>query len=158
MRFPTIIIGVFLLFTSSFILRNLLSEDEVVSSEKAAVLERKQDEGVSEVIETGEALSASAVKTSPVQSTVYRDENTIEAGQSINRSFEQPSSAESEYKRMLVREQRKAMIAEKQSYTKARKEWRIALNEARAEAVVSGDYTKYNALKAEEPTKTKRSE
>lgn len=154
----TIAIGVFLLFTSSFILRNLFLEEKVVSSEKAAVFEKKQEYVEPEVIEKNEILLASSVKTPPVQSTLRNDENTVERDNAISSTLNQSSSTESAYKSMLVREHHKAMVAQKNSYKKAREEWRTALNEARAKAVVSGDYTKYEALKAKEPTKSKRSE
>ncbi len=158
MRLMTVVIGVFLLFASSFILRNLLLEDEVVSSEKAVFFEKELDHTESVVIEEEEPVLASTVNTPTVQTTVYSGGNTVERYNLISTSTDQPSQAELEYKSMLVREHRKTMVAEKNSYKKTREEWRAALNNAREEAVISGDYTRYEALKAEEPTKNKRSE
>jgi|GEM_PF-2583414 len=60
---------------------------------------------------------------------------------------------EREAKRMLALERRREKMAERKRYKSARVEWRKSLNEARKEAKLSGDYSKYEAIKQQEPGK-----
>lgn len=60
---------------------------------------------------------------------------------------------EREYKRLLAIEERKSRMAERKRYKTARTEWRKALSKARKEAKLSGDYSKLEAIKKQEPGK-----
>lgn len=151
MKFMTVVIGVFLLFSSSFILRDLLSEDDASSNTNVVQYEKEIDHADSEHLEV-EHTVVSSEKKSDVLNT---DEKAAVHSYSSAEAVEGQSEEELAYKRMLIHEQREVRTAEQNSYRIARKEWRAALNSARKEAVSSGDYTKYEALKAEEPTKNK---
>jgi len=141
MRISVIAIVVFLLFASSFILRDLFSDEKSSRSEKAAERE--------EVIAYSQPLSAERVSdhdSSMRGKEQSHDDDSAGSGNAVIGESDGDGK---------LKERRAAMIAEKTSYAKARKEWRTALNEARQEAIKSGDYTKVEALKAQEPTKSK---
>jgi len=59
--------------------------------------------------------------------------------------------------RIVAAERREIHRIQRLQYDQGRRQWQRDLQDARREAKKSGDYTKYEALKAEEPTKSKRS-
>ena len=155
MRLLSIIMGGFLLFLSIFVLRDFLTEDETVNSHREVNVEAN-DTKMEDPVED-EAFMSSASKQPVIQITPYNSRE-IDQSYSEGKSVYQPSQDELENHRMIEKEQRIAILAERQMYKNARSEWRKALNEAHEEAVKSGDYTKYESLKRREPTKNKQPE
>lgn len=68
------------------------------------------------------------------------------------------SDEERELNRIIANEVREEHRIQRREQDQNRKQWQRALQKARLEAKQSGDYTKYKALKADQPTKAKRLE
>lgn len=147
MRVSTLFIVVFILFAASFILRDLFSDGESPRSEIAVESEKETtySQPAAAVVGDRDQISSSTDKTAE------EPDDTCDTVGVVNRQ----AGEERKYKLEEIKEQREAMLAQKNSYAKARQKWRMALNDARQTAIKSGDYTKYEALKAQEPTKSK---
>jgi hypothetical protein len=150
MRISTLFTVVFILFASSFILRDLFSDEESPRSENAVESE-KETAYLQPLSAVGNRDHISSSRDKPAGSD---DEETVFAYDTVA-VVNRQTGVEREYKPEEIKERREAILAQKSSYAKARQEWRAALNEARKMAIKSGDYTKYEALKAQEPTKSK---
>lgn len=153
MRLFAIVLGGFLLFASFFMLRDLLTEDEVASSKGVEVNIQTIDDTEVEESEVEQSMDSSTAKQPVVLVTQYDDTDIDDQATDQSAASMGSSKDNLEDNRIAVKEKREAKIAERTAYLNARTVWRKALNEAHAEAVASGDYTKYEALKRREPTK-----
>lgn len=152
MRITTVLFVLFLLFASSFILRTLFVEEENNPNEQVV----KQGNGFKDTQNMLEEEQSLVFSSSVSESA--EEKATFDEAISRQASIVKPLTAEEkQYNRSVVNEQRKIKSAERRRYLKERREWHIAMNHARKEAIDSGDNTEYELLKAQEPTKRVRS-
>jgi len=125
----------------------LFIEEESASSEQVIEKENGFKDSQRMLPAEQEAVFYSSV---PEQ---VEEKGTLNRDVSVQISTASSFTEEQQYNRTLVNEQRKTKSAERRRYLKERREWRIALNTARQEAIDSGDYNEYELLKVKEPTK-----
>lgn len=96
-------------------------------------------------------LESPANKIEQVNNSVLPE--VLENSSMQNLPDENSEAQERELRRMEGIERRKAIMEERKQYKTARRKWRTSLNQARAEAKISGDYSLYEELKKQEPYK-----
>ena len=88
--------------------------------------------------------------------TKISEKETLKNAYKNNRTEDFPkieSNQARQFKRMLAMEHRNDKILERKRYQSTRRAWRKSLNVARKEAKISGDYSKYEIIKSNEPRK-----
>lgn len=150
MKNSHLLLGFLLIFIGGIILSISFGESE--KPQKTKPVESKQlieESSLGSSVDDQVQTSLSPIKTKAKKT----NEDSNDTINNIAVPLDTLSVQEREAKRMLAIEYRKERIAERKRYKSARIEWRKALNEARKEAKLSGDYSKYEAIKQQEPGK-----
>ena len=145
-----LLLGALLILIGVISLSNIFWEDEILT--KPNLVENKkqiEDPQLDSSIKNKKQITL----TSPPIKTKKENVDYIHIENDVVDPLEAQKIQEREYKRMLAIEERKSRMAERKRYKTARIEWRKALNKARKEAKLTGDYSKFEALKKQEPGK-----
>lgn len=150
MKNSHLLLGILLILIGGISLSSIFWEDKI--PQKTKLVENKKeiedpqlDSSVNNQIQT--SLSHLPIKTK--KENISSSNTTNDIAESLATQVIQ----DRESKRMDAIERRKNKMAERKRYKTARVEWRKALNEARKEAKLSGHYSKFEAIKKQEPGK-----
>lgn len=145
-----LLLGVLLILIGGISLRSIFLEEEQLT--KPHLVENKkqiEDPQMDTSIKNKKPITLTNIDVKTKKEGV----NYSNTNNDVVDSLEAQKIQEREYKRISAIEERKIRMAERKRYKTVRIEWRKALNEARKEAKLSGDYSKFEALKKQEPGK-----
>jgi len=149
--------AVFLMAVSAIVLLNS-SEETVDTLETSVPIKVDRNISIDEV-DSGdyEEVIESKIAKISVETDVNEKSGTESASDIGSYNANALSEEDRELNRIVAAERREIHRIQRLQYDQGRRQWQRDLQDARREAKKSGDYTKYEALKAEEPTKSKRS-
>lgn len=134
--------GFLLLFAIGIVSFGGLWKSEIVQNQKVA--KQKNNAGDSGLESPAKKIEQGNISVLP---------QALDGSSMQNLHDESGEDQEGEFRRMAGIERRKEIMEERKQYKTARRKWRTSLNQARAEAKVSGDYSAYEAIKKQEPGK-----
>lgn len=134
--------GILLLFAIGVVSFGGLWKSEIVQNQK--VSEQKNNTGDSSLESPSKKIEQENISVLP---------QSLDSSSMQKLHDESGEAQDREFRRMAGIERRKEIMKERKQYKTARRKWRKSLNQARAEAKVSGDYSAYEAIKKQEPGK-----
>lgn len=150
MKNSHLLLGILLILIGGISLSSIFWKDKI--GKKTSLVESQtyiEDSQLDTLITNKKQIALSSVYLITKKEKVNNSNTT----NNVIDQLETQAIQEREYKRLLAIEHRKSKLAEKKRYKTARIEWRKALNKARKEAKISGDYSKFEAIKKQEPGK-----
>lgn len=145
-----LLLGILLIFIGGVSLSSIFWEDKI--PQKTTLIENKkyiEDLQVDSSIKNNKRkmLSNEPTNTKKETAEYHNLDDDSENALAIQ------AAQNKEDQRILVNAHRKEMMAKRKHYKIARTKWRKNLNEARKEAKLTGDYSKFEAIKKQEPGK-----